>query len=65
MAPATSERTTTDQIVPESLRPDQSSMTARDEKFEEIDVNTQAGVRAVEAAASVWETKHLIAAYVM
>ena len=54
-----------DQISREGPTPDQSSSTTDPEKLEATENNVQAGVRAVEAAASAWSTKHLVAAYVM
>jgi hypothetical protein len=44
---------------------EKSTSATHDGKYEEIDERLQSGVRAVEAAASVWGRPHLISAFVM
>ena len=61
MAPSTSEN----QISREDPVASDHRSVEVDEKNEEIGTDAQAGVRAVEAAASAWSTRHLVAAYVM
>jgi hypothetical protein len=54
-----------DQVSRDEPVVERLSSTTEQEKLEAIENNVQAGVRAIEAAASAWSTKHLIAAYVM
>jgi hypothetical protein len=54
-----------DRVSREEPVTERSPSNVEQEKLEAIENNVQAGVRAVEAAASAWSTKHLIAAYVM